>query len=68
MESLGKFQDKVRDSGTNMIFLSDDAGDIRQERGRTNLIQSVVFEVNRQIARMADEVIMFEGAQALKMK
>ena len=68
MESLGKFMDKVRDSGGNMIILSDDAGDIRQERGRANMIQSVVFEVNRQIARMADEVIMFEGAQAVKMK
>ena len=68
MESLGQFLDKVRDSGTNMIILSDDARDIRLEKGRANLIQSVVFEVNRQIARMADEVIMFEGAQALQMK
>lgn len=68
MENLGKFLDKVRDNEAHMIVLSDNAFDIKTEGGKADMIQSVLFEVNRQITHRVDEVILLEGGKIQKMK
>ena len=68
MENLEKLLDTVRDNEAHMIILSDDAFDIKVEDRNGNMIRSVLFEVNRQIARRVDEVILIDGGRTKKVK
>ena len=68
MENLEKLLDTVRDNEAHMIILSDDAYEIKTEDGNANMIRSVLFEVNRQIARRVDEVILIDGGRTKKVK
>lgn len=68
MENLEKLLDTVRDNEAHMIILSDDAFDIKAEDRNGNMIRSVLFEVNRQITRRVDEVILIDGGCIRKVK
>lgn len=68
MENLEKLLDTVRDNEAHMIILSDDAFDINAEDRNGNMIRSVLFEVNRQITRRVDEVILIDGGCIRKEK
>ncbi len=66
-ENLEWLIDRVKESDSTLILLSDEAGTIPSDK-KQNLIQSVVYEVNRNILSLADEILSFEGGQVEEIK
>ena len=66
-ENLEWLIDKVKESDSTLILISDEAGTQPFDK-KQNLIQSVIFEVNRNILSRAEEILSFEDGQVEEIK
>lgn len=67
-ESVKKLSEEIRDSGGNIIILSDDVQPSRSDDEDRKLLNSVISEVNRQIMTIADEILSFENGEIRRIK